>query len=60
MNVDSVAVSWDTTSGATELAGVNASAWRFTDQGHMSSPTRLWRYLYTAIRCNPSFWNSGP
>jgi hypothetical protein len=33
VNVDSVAVPWDTTSGATELAGVNASAWRFTDQG---------------------------
>ena len=33
VNVDSVAVLWDTTSGATELAGVNASAWRFTDQG---------------------------
>ena len=33
VNVDSVAVPWDTTSGATELAGVSASAWRFTNQG---------------------------
>ena len=33
VNVDSVAVPWNTTSGATELAGVNVSAWRFTDQG---------------------------
>ena len=33
VNVDSVAVPWDTTSGATELAGVKASAWRFTEQG---------------------------
>lgn len=33
VNVDSVAVPWDTTSGATELAAVNASAWRFTNQG---------------------------
>ena len=33
VNVDSVAVPWDTTSGATELAGLKASAWRFTEQG---------------------------
>lgn len=33
VNVDSVAVPWDTTSGGTELAGVSASAWRFTNQG---------------------------
>lgn len=33
VNVDSVAVPWDTTSGAAELTGVNASAWRFTDRG---------------------------
>ena len=33
VNVDSVAVPWNTASGATELAGVNACAWRFTDQG---------------------------
>lgn len=33
VNVDSVAVPWDTTSGAMELAGVSASAWRFTKQG---------------------------
>ena len=30
---NSVAVPWDTTSGATELVGVSASAWRFTNQG---------------------------
>jgi hypothetical protein len=33
VNVDSVAVPWDATSGATELVGVKASAWRFTDPG---------------------------
>ncbi|KAL9014416.1 MAG: hypothetical protein Q9173_000937 [Seirophora scorigena] len=30
---DSAAVPWDTTSGAKELSDVNATAWRFTDQG---------------------------
>ena len=33
VNVDSVAVPWDARSGAKEFAEVNASAWRFTDQG---------------------------
>ena len=33
VSVDSVAVPWDTTSGAMELAGVSASAWRFTNHG---------------------------
>ena len=33
VNIDSVAVPWDTISGATELAGINASTWRFTDRG---------------------------
>ena len=33
VSVDSVAVPWDTTSGAMELAGVSPSAWRFTKQG---------------------------
>ncbi|KAL8824745.1 MAG: hypothetical protein Q9170_008056 [Blastenia crenularia] len=29
----STAYPWDTTSGATQLSGVNATAWRFTDSG---------------------------
>lgn len=33
VNVDSVAVPWDISSGAEEFADVNASAWRFTDKG---------------------------
>ena len=33
VNVDSVAVPWDTASGAKELASVKASAWRFTENG---------------------------
>ena len=33
VKLDSVAVPWDTTSGATKLASVNASAWRFTNHG---------------------------
>ena len=33
VNVGSVAVPWDATGGAEELADVNASAWRFTDKG---------------------------
>lgn len=33
VNVDPMAVPWDISSGAQELADVNASAWRFTDKG---------------------------
>ena len=33
VTVNSVAVPWDNTSGAMELADVNATAWRFTDRG---------------------------
>ena len=33
VTVNSVAVPWDTTSGAMELANVNATAWRFTNRG---------------------------
>ena len=33
VNMDSVALPWDATNGASELAGVSASAWRFTNQG---------------------------
>lgn len=32
-NVGSMAVPWDTTSGAEELKNVNASSWRFTKEG---------------------------
>lgn len=33
VNVDSVAVPWDTRSGTKELGAVHASAWRFTEDG---------------------------
>ena len=44
VNFDSVAVPWDTTSGAKELNGVNASAWRFTDQG-----LAPYEFVHTAV-----------
>ena len=33
VNVESVAVPWDATSGAEELVDVDPSSWRFTDDG---------------------------
>ncbi|KAL8649468.1 MAG: hypothetical protein Q9210_004374 [Variospora velana] len=44
VNYDSVAIPWDLTSGTTELMAVNASAWRFTDQG-----LAPYEFAYTAL-----------
>ncbi len=44
VNINSVVVPWDVTSGAMELAGVNTSAWRFTDQG-----LTPYEFAYTAV-----------